>query len=149
MDLFRAGKAPLLMFTGAWTSGDPALPREGDVLADYAKALGVDAEKLVVTGEVSNTADEARQVAGWFRARQMPGPRVWLVTSAFHMPRARQMFEQEGVTVESFPVSFSGPQGGRIVLASFLPSVAALSQTQTALRELYGRAFYWLRKSLS
>jgi uncharacterized SAM-binding protein YcdF (DUF218 family) len=148
VELFLAGKAPLLVFTGAWTSSDPALPREGEVLAAQAKALNVPPEQILVTGDVANTADEAREVAALLKPRVARAPRVLLVTSAFHMPRARQVFEQAGVIVDPFPVSFSG-SGSRLALTSVLPSVSALSQTQTALRELYGRAFYWLRNTLS
>jgi uncharacterized SAM-binding protein YcdF (DUF218 family) len=62
------------------------------------------------------------------------------------MPRARQIFEQAGVVVEPFPVDFwFSEAGGGWTVLDFLPSVGALQQTQTALRELYGRAYYRLR----
>jgi uncharacterized SAM-binding protein YcdF (DUF218 family) len=105
-------------------------------------------ERILVTAVVANTADEAREVAGLLKSRLPRAPRVLLVTSASHMPRARQLFEQEGLAVDPFPVSFSSASRS-IALASILPSVGALNQTQTALRELYGRGFYWLRKALS
>lgn len=142
MDLMRAQKAPLLIFTGAAISNGPVFPREGNVLADLAKALGVPESRILVTDLVINTADEARLVAEVLRTRQVKSPRVLLVTSAFHMRRARQMFEQQGLTVEPFPVDFRVPEVTRIKLMSFLPSVTALNQTHTALREFYGRAFY-------
>ncbi len=145
VELFQAGKAPLLIFTGAWFSWEPDAPLEGDVLAEYARAFGIPADRIVVTGKVSNTADEAREVAAVLRERQSSAPCVLLVTSAFHMPRARQIFEQQGLVVEPFPVDFSFSEGGRLTALSFLPSVGALSKTQTALRELYGRAFYQVR----
>ncbi len=115
------------------------------MLAKYAQTLGVPADRIVVTGIVANTADEAREVAHLLAGRQLMAPRVLLVTSAFHMPRARQVFEQQGLVVEPFPVDFRFSEGGSTTILDFLPSVGALDQTQTALREFYGRAFYWLR----
>jgi uncharacterized SAM-binding protein YcdF (DUF218 family) len=142
LELFQAGRAPLLVFTGAWLSWNPSAPLEGDVLADVARASGVPDANIAVTGTVSNTADEAREVAQLLRARGLPHPRVLLVTSAFHMPRARRQFEQHGLVVEPFPVDFWISANTRWTLIDVLPSVEALRATQTALRELYGRAYY-------
>ncbi len=144
VELFQAGKAPLLIFTGAWISWKPDAPLEGDVLAEYARAFGVPADRIIVTGKVSNTADEAREVAAVLQPRLPRPPRILLVTSAFHMPRARQIFEQQGLAVEPFPVDFWFSEGSQLTALDFLPSVGALSQTQRALREFYGRLFYRL-----
>ena len=147
-DLALRGKAPLLVFTGAAISSDSGAPTEGDVLAAQARALGVPAERIVVTPNVINTFDEAREVAALMRARQVPHARVVLVTSAFHMRRARQVFQQTGLTVEPFPVSFWSSDLGGFSVFWFLPSVNALARTQTAIREWYGRAFYGLRGAI-
>ncbi|HQX80721.1 MAG TPA: YdcF family protein [Vicinamibacterales bacterium] len=144
VELFQAGKAPLLVFTAAPIAGAPDLPTEGDLLARQAMALGVPADRIAITGRVANTADEAREVASLLRARQLTSPKILLVTSAFHMRRARLVFEQHGFVVTSFPVDFALDAYDGLTLMRFLPSVDALRQTHTALRELYGRAFYWL-----
>lgn len=144
VELFQAGKAPLLIFTGAPVAGAPDLPTEGDMLATLARALGVPVDRIAITGRVVNTADEAREVAALLIARQVTSPRVLLVTSAFHMRRARLVFEQHGLVVAPFPVNFAVDAYDGLTLMRFLPSVDALRQTHTALRELYGRAFYWL-----
>ena len=147
-ELLLAGKAALLVFTGSVIAGAPGLRTEGDVLAAQARAQGVPADRIVVTPRVLNTADEAREVATVLRSRQVQNPRVVLVTAAFHMPRARQLFNQAGFVVEPFPVSFRSP-AFRMTVFSFLPSVTSLRDTQTALRELYGRAFYWVKDAIA
>jgi len=148
VDLFQSHKAPLLVFTGGWLSWEPGAPLEGDILAAQARRIGVPVGQIVVTGRASNTADEAREVARLLRDRGLARPRVLLVTSAFHMPRARQLFEQQDLIVEPFPVSFTFSKGRALTAMDLLPSVGALGQTQTALREFYGRIFYWLRGQL-
>lgn len=145
VELFAAGKAPLLVFTGAWISWEPDAPREGEVLRRYAESLGVPADRILVTDVVANTADEAREVLKMLAPHSAQPPRVILVTSAFHMPRATQIFTAAGFTVDPFPVDFWFSTGTRTTALDFFPSVGALGQTQTALRELYGRAYYWLR----
>lgn len=144
IELFQAGKAPLIVFTGAWLPWAPNEPLEGTVLAGYAKALGVPSDRILTTGRVSNTADEARAVADLLRGRQLAPPHVLLVTSAFHMPRARHQFESAGVVVSPFPVDFQISAGSAVTLIDFVPSSGALSKTERALREVYGRLFYWL-----
>lgn len=148
LELFQAGRAPLLVFTGAPISWAPDAPIEGVVLAEFARANGVPDDHIAVTGTVSNTADEAREVASLLSERGLAHPRIILVTSAFHMPRARQQFENEALIVDPFPVDFWLSEGGRMTILDVLPSTGALVQTQTALREFYGRAFYWLKSRL-
>ncbi len=142
VQLHRAGKAPLLVFTGGWSPWEPNAPTEGEVLAEYASTIGISKEQILTTGRVFNTAEEASAVAAVLKPRQMGTPRIILVTSAFHMPRARQLFEGEGLAVSVFPVDFSGAGRGGFGVMDILPTAGALAQTQTAVRELYGRLYY-------
>jgi len=141
--LFKAGKAPVLVFTAA--GRDPAGRSEGDVLADFARALGVPADAIRITGDVLNTADEARESVAILTARGTASKRIILVTSAFHMSRAREVFTREGFQVVPFPVDFAFSADRQLSALDFFPNVGALSHTHTALREFYGRAFYSLR----
>ena len=145
VELFQAGKAPLLVFTGAWLPWEPDAPLEGEVLAGYARALGVPANGIRVTGRVSNTAEEARAVAQVLGVQHARQARVLLVTSAFHMSRARRLFENAGLAVTTFPVDFAHSDAGGVGVMDFLPSAGALMQTQTAMREMYGRLYYRVR----
>lgn len=142
VQLLRAGKAPLLVFTGGWSPWEPNAPTEGDVMTEYATAIGIPKEQIVTTGKVFNTAEEAVAVAAVLKARLAGTPRIILVTSAFHVPRARQLFEQAGLTVSTFPVDFYGTGGRGVSVMDVLPTAGALAQTQMAVRELYGRAYY-------
>jgi uncharacterized SAM-binding protein YcdF (DUF218 family) len=150
VELFKAGKAPLLAFTGGAAPWEPNAALEGDLLAGYAKAMGVPDGQIVKTSRVTNTAEEASAVATLLRGR-LSGPtwrggppRVLLVTSAFHMPRARQLFERAGISVIPFPVDFKVSASGALSVLIFLPTAAALQETELALREGYGRLFYFV-----
>jgi uncharacterized SAM-binding protein YcdF (DUF218 family) len=145
LELWRAGKAPRLVFTRPPINGQPPDQTEGDLLAALARELGVPAANILLTGPVLNTADEAREVMSILRQDTgRADPTVLLVTSAFHLPRARQQFEAAGHIVIPFAVHFQ--TSGRTSWSVFdvIPSVGALRHTHIALRELYGRAFYWV-----
>lgn len=150
VELFRAGKAPLLVFTGGAAPWEPNAAPEGDILAEYAKAMGVPDGHISKTPRVTDTAEEAQAVATLLRAR-LTGPtrrggppHVLLVTSAFHMPRARRLFERAGISVIPFPVDFKVSANGVLSVLDFLPTASALAKTELALREGYGRLFYFV-----
>ena len=69
-------------------------------------------------------------------------PRIILVTSAFHMRRARMLFERQGFEVEPFPVDFQVPNRQRTTILSFLPKAEYLEDSETAMREGVGILYY-------
>ncbi|WP_254994659.1 YdcF family protein [Cyanobium sp. Aljojuca 7D2] len=141
-ELRRQGQRPRLIFTGGWWPLQPQLPPEGEVLRQQALELGLPAADLATTGRVRNTAEEARAIAA-----QLPaGSRVVLVTSAFHLPRARRLFERQGLQVLPYPVDFqaSGAWAGHPAanLLNWIPSADGLERSSRALREALGRTLY-------
>ena len=152
IELFAAKKAPLLIFTGGWAPWEPEARSEGEILVEYARMFGFPKDAVMTTDKVMNTAGEAEAVAALFKARRLgkvdgaQAPwKILLVTSAFHMPRARTQFERQGFEVLPFPVDFLVSTGTQISLLDFFPSAGALSQTELAFREFYGRLIYRVR----
>ncbi len=146
--LYQAGKAPLLVFTGGWSPGQPNAKPEGEVLISYAKALGVPSKAVRTTGLVVNTAEEAQAVMKLL-CRQVIGDEgleqrvnVLLVTSAYHMPRAQRLFERAGLTVTPYPVDFQVQTSRNLSVIDFAPSSAAFQKTEMAFRETIGRVYY-------
>lgn len=150
VELYKAGKAPWLVFTGGWVPWEPKAKPEGEILTEYAKALGVPSKNIVTTGVVVNTAEEAQAVAALLAQQHAVGaaqgvpPRILLVTSAFHMPRAQRLFERAGLKVAPFPVDFKVSAGVELGVLDFLPSAGAMARTEMAWREMYGRLYYWV-----
>ena len=145
LELFKAGKAPLLIFTDGQVPWQPSAIPEGLVLRKFAESMGVPSQSVQVTGEVENTAQEAVAVR---KLLPDPGASRLLVTSAFHMPRAEKLFQNAGFTVYSYPVDFKVEERS-ITLMDFVPKPAALMMSDTAIREQIGKAFYWLKFRIS
>jgi uncharacterized SAM-binding protein YcdF (DUF218 family) len=145
--LVKAGKAPLLVFTGGWMRWHADGVAEGDVLGQKAAAIGVDRDRLVVSGAARTTADEAQAVARLLRGRGLGGaaPSIILVTSAFHMRRSRLLFTRAGLGVTPFPVDFLVSEQPFSIL-KVLPHALSIYQTEVAVRELYGYLYYALIK---
>ena len=139
--LFKAGKAQKLVFTGGKMPWDKAKKTEGEVLKEYAISNGIPSEKIFVTKDVENTADEAVAV----KELISPSKRIILVTSAFHMYRAKRLFEKQGFEVVSYKVDFKSERNKEITIIDFLPSADNLKINETGFKELLGRLFYIIK----
>jgi uncharacterized SAM-binding protein YcdF (DUF218 family) len=138
--LLQAGKVGQLVFTGARMSWAGTPTTEGDELKRIAVTRGLPADKILVTREVLNTADEAAAVAEMMKARGWK--RVVLVTTGWHMSRSAWQFRRAGVDAVFFPVDFRHDRTRRLTTIDFVPRAEAWGQTETALRECYGYLFY-------
>ena len=138
MALFKAGKAQKLVFTGGKMPWDKANKTEGEVLKGYAISNGIPNEKIFVTKNVENTADEAVAVKELISQSK----RIILVTSAYHLYRAKKLFEKQGFIVIPYKVDFKTSRNNTTKLMDFLPSAENLEITETGIREVIGRLFY-------
>ena len=142
LDLFRAGKAPRLLFTGGASPFRPGQPPEGQRYLQEARQHGIPAAAMASTPPVVNTAEEAAAI----RQLLPVSAQVLLVTSAFHMRRAQRLFARQGLKVLPFPVDSQarGRWAGPLWRdpSQWLPSARALDDSSRALRELLGRLVY-------
>jgi uncharacterized SAM-binding protein YcdF (DUF218 family) len=133
---------PVLISGGRSFGGRaPEAPVVRRVLAD----LGVPAERIVVEERSRDTFENAaftRRILDRYGVR-----RAILVTSAFHMRRARFLFEREGITVVPFPASFRTWKGKRFGWPDFVPSAHCMGDVSAAMKEYLGLA--WYRTTLS
>lgn len=140
LELYAAGKAPRLVFTGGLLPWQGDQEPEGQVLRRMALRFGVPADAMLVSGPAQNTEQESAQV----RRLLEPGVQhILLVTSAFHMSRAKRLFEQAGFVVTPYPVDFR-VEVGAITPMDYLPDAKTLLRTDIAVRELLGRGYYAL-----
>ena len=140
IELIKENKAPIMVLRGGklpWSVGKP----EGEYLRDVAIKNGVPNKNILLTKNVENTDQEAKAVA---KLLNKASPKIILVTSAFHMPRAQKVFEAAGIKIEPFAVDFlSG--AGKYTIMNFIPSAEALNQTSFFIREHIGRLYYNLK----
>ena len=72
--------------------------------------------------------------------------RFYLVTHAWHMPRAMAIFRRVGLDPIAAPTGFTARRSARTGrLLRWLPSAGALSDSRAAMHEYLGRAWYKLR----
>jgi len=143
IELVKHGKGDLIIFTGGNLPWQQLATDEGSILKDKAVEMNIPEEQILVTSRVKNTAQEAREVAKLLESKTK---KITLVTSAFHMPRASNLFRQQGFDVYQFPVDFrSRAQSQSLTPMDFIPSAAAANKTFDAIREFLGRTYYGIR----
>ena len=102
VSLWRAGRAPLLVFTGGVGENPPA---EAEVSARLARSLGVPESAIVREERSTTTAENARFSAELVRAR-----RILVVSDTYHVFRCERLFRRHftevrgvGSTPELYP----------------------------------------------
>lgn len=140
IDLFKEKKAAKLILTRGmlpWSIGKP----EGEHLRDVAISFGIPSNSILLTRNARNTDEEAKSIKKLLSNKEAT---VILVTSAFHMPRARKVFKTAGIKVVPFPVDFL-TTADKLTFMQFIPSASALAQTSFFVREMIGRTYYNLK----
>lgn len=129
--LWRQTPGAVLIVAG----GDEQRITQADLLAQLARELGVPAAAIRVERNSRTTWENARDVAAMTDNR-----RIWLVTSALHLPRALVAFRAFGFQ----PCAWSSgslylpPKG----IGYFIPQSSALDKAEAAIHEIVGGWVY-------
>ena len=103
--------------------------------------LGVPREAIACLEDPRNTEEEARRIA------EEGVKRIMLVTSAWHMPRAKMLFERAGFAVLEAPTDYEMHCAAEepVRLRDFFPGAEPLVKNSYAMKEWVARALYRLK----
>jgi len=141
VQLVKLGKADRLIFTRGqmpWSESPP----EGEMLKQKALEMGVSPDQILLTSIVSNTAEESLAVKDLMAKYGLT--KIILVTSSFHLPRAKLLFDKAGVDTYPYPTDFKAASRD-VTWLHFIPSADAFKATSNGIREYIGRFYYWLK----
>lgn len=123
--------------------GTLVLEGEGDGVSAprLLTALGVAPDRLILEAESRNTYENAVFTKALVTPK--PGETWLLVTSAFHMPRSKALFDKAGFPTVPWPVDYrtSGREGVSLFADNEIDSIQT---TTIAIREWIGLLAYWL-----
>jgi uncharacterized SAM-binding protein YcdF (DUF218 family) len=133
IELWRRTPGATLVFAG----GGPFAISESAALQHLAELLGVSSGSIRREERSQTTWENAQQLR--LQNPALPS-RIWLVSSALHLPRALIAFRAAGFD----PCMYASdrrylPPGG---VGYYLPQSSALIKTEEALHEIVGQALY-------
>ena len=136
--LYKAGKAKKIICTGSEIER-ATLP----LLLDF----GVPREAVFWYDDARNTEEESRLIAKTLGS-DAEKPKILLVTSAWHMNRAKFLFEKAGLDVVPCPGDFEMSYVGErpFSIKDLIPDAMALVQNSAAVREWVGIWAYRMLK---
>lgn len=131
--LYKAGKAPKVIATSGMVV---------DTTFPILRGFGLPEEAIMKVDDARNTEEEAKSI------NKMGVKRILLVTSAWHMKRARLMFEKfaPSVKVVCAPADFENSMAAArpFSVMNFLPDPGAFMGNSVALHEWVGIVGYKL-----
>ena len=146
LSLYTHKKSNNLIFTGGFNPLENNLIFEGNFYMKEAIQSGVPKENIYVTQPVKNTIEEVYEINKLLKNKiNIREPKVLLVTSAFHMSRASNIFKKNGTKVIEFPVDFKSKDiSFRFFInpLNWIPNSSELTFSSIAIREIIGRIIY-------
>lgn len=138
--LYKAGLAKVMLLSGPDVEKSTV-----PLLID----MGVPKEAFMYFSTARNTEEESKLIyATLVKVCDGRRPKILLVTSAWHMNRAKLLFERVGFDVIPAPADFEMSYGLEfpIGVADFFPSCDALSRNSYCIKEWVGNVGYRLLK---
>jgi uncharacterized SAM-binding protein YcdF (DUF218 family) len=137
--LWRAGRAPVLILSGGnaeWSASDQP---EAEAMATFLVDLGVPRGAMLLESQSLTTHENALRTREVMQANGIR--RVLLVTSALHMRRAMAAFAAAGIDAVPAPTDFEAVPPREMTVLDWLPDAGALEGSTRAIKEYVG---YWV-----
>ena len=131
ISIWQQVPAAFLVFSSA---GRPGYPSQAEMYAAVAREWGVPDTSIRTVPTPKTTQEEAIDFVEAFPEAKT----IILVTSALHIPRAKQLFEKQGLEVIPAPSDFrvkKHPDGQRF---EWMPSLEAMLMWQAYVKEKVG-----------
>lgn len=139
--LYKEGKVKKILICGAEFSPPGDLRPENRSSKDLLLMSGVPDSVVIIENRSRNTRENAL-FAAEILGKQFPGKKYLLVTSAFHIRRARGCFEQAGIPVDVFSTDFNSRDRTLHPLNMILPSEEAIGKWGILTHEIQGYLVY-------
>ncbi len=141
--LYRAKKIRTIIISGGSGSFRPGYSTEATELRKILLLAGIPAAAILVEDKSRNTRENALFTAALLKQHPELQSCV-LITSAFHMRRARACFKVAGVQTTIFPVDYYSSDRSLYPNDLIIPSDSSFSNWHLLIREMIGYITYQL-----
>lgn len=138
--LYLNGRAPKILLSGGALHGRVS---EAQGMAQVLKNRGIPETALLLENESRNTYENV--MLSMPILKQLGQPKVLVVTSALHMPRAMAVFNSKGIQAIPAPVAPQIVPPDDYTLYPWLPHTRSLEASRSIIKEYFGLLGYWIR----
>ncbi len=142
--LYRGGHFDRLLLSGGAGGLIPGEKPEAQAAGDYLQDLGIPVSALLIEDQSRNTLENAQNSATLLQELGVDGP-ILLLTSAWHMPRARRCFQRAGVEIIPYPVDYLQSRHSLTFGAWIIPQAASFITWEILIKEWVGLVVYRLK----
>lgn len=142
-ELYKAGKIKQILLTGGNGAILQDLASEATEMRKFLIKIGVP-DSVIIVEPNSRTTYENAVFTKEILSEKYPNARCLLITSAWHMPRAKGIFKKLDMDFDIFPVDYWSE---RIKLTpdDILPSRLGFYYWELLIKEWVGYCAYWVK----
>jgi uncharacterized SAM-binding protein YcdF (DUF218 family) len=142
VQLYKLGKIKKILVSGGSGRLVDVEIKEAESIARVLRDSGIPEEDIMLELNSNNTYENAKFSAEIIKEK-FSGKKLLLITSAFHMRRAKACFDKQGLYPDVFPGDFYTFER-KYSPDVFIPNAYALSKWETFIKEIAGMLMYKL-----
>jgi len=113
---------------------------EAEFIAKNLIDLGIPKEDIYIEPQSKNTKENAEYTHKLIDSMGGLKGKLVLITSAFHIPRATEIFEKQGLKIRPYPCAFGMfPSSTKLDAAAFFPTSDSFDRWAILFKEIIGR----------
>ena len=146
IQLYKMGKISKILITGGQGLNPTNPNTEAELLRDFMLIAGVASEDILIENEAKNTRQNALFTKDLLTElnTDFENETFLLITSAFHMKRAKGCFDKVGIQVTGFPVDYYAEDIHFSIPNLLYPSPQSIMHWQKLFKEWIGLITYKL-----
>lgn len=143
LDLYSEGFVDTIVISGGSARLIFKEKKEATVLKQYLVDLGIDGQRIFTDPESRNTYEN---ITNSLKLIDQPQQRkLLLVTSAFHMRRAKAILKKQGIAADTYPAHFISSTGPFNPASIVLPSAGTFVGWDMFIKEMVGLLMYKIK----
>ena len=141
VDLYKLGKIKKILISGGTSRIIGEKRKEAENILPFLIRLGIPKKDILIEKESRNTHENALFSKDILKNR--PG-KYLLITSAFHMKRAKACFDKVGIATDAFPTDYYAQKFYWSAHNTIIPRPNAFHYWSILIKEWVGLVFYYL-----
>jgi uncharacterized SAM-binding protein YcdF (DUF218 family) len=139
--LYKAGNIKKIMVTGGSGSVFRQQYKEADFVQDELVKMGIPIQDIIIENQSRNTFENAQYTKKVLDSMKINAPYL-LITSATHMRRSQQVFNNQGIITNPYPCDYNEIHEPQVFWESIFPSYKAFKNWEVFLKESVGLLVY-------